>query len=92
MAQGGRPVPARRKMNVDLSSKTRLVQSFAVVTSAATAEEQVELARQCIVAVQPRSARYELVHFHMILQWNQVSIYNTPSPSTVPNAQLYFLF
>ena len=67
-----RPVPARRKMNVDTSTKTRLVQSFVGFNSSSVSEEQVELARQCIDVIKPRSARYEYIPFHMILHWNRV--------------------
>jgi hypothetical protein len=66
-----RPVPARRKMNVDTSTKTRLVQSFVGFNSSSVSEEQVELARQCIDVIKPRSARYEYIPFHMILHWNR---------------------
>ena len=77
-----RPVPARRKMNVDTSTKTRLVQSFVGFNSSSVSEEQVELARQCIDVIKPRSARYEYIPFHMILLWNQVytsRIYKYPA-------------
>ena len=80
MAQSGaRPVPARRKLNVDMSSKTKLVQSFAGFNSSTVPEEHILLARRCIGAISARSARYEYVPFHMILQWNQVSPSLPPS-------------
>ena len=81
MAQ--RPVPARRKMNVDMSSKTKLVQSFVGFNSSTVSDDHMQLARDCIKAVQPRSARYEHVPFHMIVQWNQV---------IPPLPRLHFLF
>ena len=69
-----RPVPARRRLNanVDTSSKTKLVQSFYGFIYSAVTEKNVELARQCLAAIPTRSARYEHVPFHMILQWNEV--------------------
>ena len=57
---------------MDLSTKTELVRSFAGFNSTTVSEGHVRLARRCLEAIQPRSARYEHVPFHMILQWNQV--------------------
>ena len=47
-----RPVPSRRKTNVDMSTKTRLVESFAGFVKVVTPERQ-ELARECST-IQPR--------------------------------------
>ena len=66
------PVPTRRTLVVDLSTKTSLVQSFERLTSSSTTVTQMRLARQCIAAIGHRSTRYEHVPFHMILQWNKV--------------------
>lgn len=73
---GGRPVPVRRKdlPRVDTSTKTDLVKSFVGFNTPTVTDEHIQLARRCIdsIGLGQRSARYEYIPFHMILQWNQV--------------------
>lgn len=74
MAQGGsRPVPVRRSTDgVDMSSKRELIQSFSVGSkTSSVSDHQIRLARKCISAILVRGIRYELIPFHMVLQWNQ---------------------
>ena len=71
----GRPVPPKRRdlmTESGVSAKMDLVDSFAGFSATTVSERHMQLARDCIAKLPARSARYELVPFHMMLQWNQV--------------------
>ena len=76
-----RPVPRKRKdvlRTCSSTAKAELVNSFAGFNATTVSEKHMQLAKKCIEEIPYRSARFEHVPFHMILQWNQVrSVYIT---------------
>ena len=54
------------------NAKMDLVNSFAGFSATTVSESQMHVARECIAKLPARSARYEMVPYHMMLQWNQV--------------------
>ena len=55
-------------------AKKELIDSFAGFSTTTVSERNIHLARECIARISARSARYEIVPFTSIIQWNEVPV------------------